>query len=228
LDLVLHGNAMRCTYNDAGMTTVLPTVERVKAAFPEMVLGTAQDFCATWVTPNKEHWILGIKPSDFHTSPCFLENALEALLSISDDSSTESSGDKFSPLAMPYLIVCLFPPEDDDDDDVPNPDFKLKKLEVVFYGGFRGKLCGSSKKISGLAPDLETLSVTYLSVAKQLRRFDLRNCKGKLEDMISTLGDTFDDRLGIENPHLVIEGTEDQGRVDASLMLLLRILDMIL
>jgi len=68
-------------------------------------------------------------------------------------------------------------------------------------------------KICGLVPNLERLTVTYVTVAEQLRRFELKDCKGKVAEMVKHLEERFDERLGVENPHFVIEGSEAQDGV---------------
>ena len=62
--------------------------------------------------------------------------------------------------------------------------------------------------ISQEVPSLERVTVTYKTVTKQLRRFELRNCKGKVEGMMESLKGEFEERLGAENPHFVMEGSE--------------------
>jgi len=90
-------------------------------------------------------------------------------------------------------------------DDV---NWKLEEVNILFYDEFGSMNCKALKDMSHLASRLERLTVTYVAVMEQLRRFELKNCKGKVKNMMKSLEERFDERLGVEKPHFVIEGSE--------------------
>ncbi|KLO16713.1 hypothetical protein SCHPADRAFT_937738 [Schizopora paradoxa] len=89
---------------------------------------------------------------------------------------------------------------EDPDSPVPN----LKELELLFRREFRKRDCAPLKKLSTLAHGLERLTVTYVTVTEQLRRFEVNNCKDKLPDKIGRLEESFGEHLGPGNAHFVL------------------------
>ncbi len=115
--------------------------------------------------------------------------------------STTGGNDIYPPV-MPQIngYFCVHP--------VNMPNSNLKVVDIVFYCEFGQINCKSLTNVFNMAPNLENLSVTYVVASEQLRRFEFKNCKGKVENMVGYLGERFDERLGVENPHFVLEGFE--------------------
>ncbi|KLO04949.1 hypothetical protein SCHPADRAFT_1003129 [Schizopora paradoxa] len=181
LDLFLHGEVVSKRFN-CNEQVSLPTVERLKTAFPEMLIDTAQSFCQRLETPFKMHWILEIH----------IEEEMSSWYSSRIDQFFTAGSFKYLRGYNGYNMLSS----------------RLKEMDIIFRNDFVKDDCDTLTAVSQEIPNLERLTVTYETVTKQLRRFELKDCKGKVERMMEGLKEGFEERLGVENPHFVIEGSE--------------------
>ncbi|KLO07378.1 hypothetical protein SCHPADRAFT_652343 [Schizopora paradoxa] len=185
LEIILHGRVMTKSFS-CKETATLPKVEYLKTAFPDMLVRTAGEFCAALTMQNLSRWHIEIEPDEKNER--LSEWGFGSFFCFPRFFAAGKLDETFAPSHKRFA--------------------NLKEVDLVIYGDFLRGDCDGLRSVLMIPQTLERLTVTYNAVTEQLRRFELLDCKGKLQTMVKDLDKGFDEELGVGNPHLVLEGSE--------------------
>jgi len=206
LNIDLHGELISA--EPGGLPPVtLPTVETLTTAFVGVDPESASEFRRAFKAPNKLSWTIEIED----TPQLPLWKHVDDIFPFWVPNLTLTSMADFKQLSEKMSSTIG-----------DSPYHALNEVNLVIHREFGRSDCDDlRRRIPSVVANLENFSVTYPNgeqgffgnrspCAVQVRKVELKNCKGMVEGLMMQLEDKFVEEPGNGNASLVLDGFEVQ------------------
>lgn len=216
LKVDLHGELVFAVHGGLP-SVILPTVEILSTSFVGVDPESAKEFRRAFSAPNKQSWTVEIEDNSFNGS---LWHLLDDIFPYPKVEIPKIPG--MSAVERVGLAIKKMSPSGLAED---GPNRALREINLIIHREFGRSNCDRIRRsIPACAGNLENFSVTYANGEQgffskrdedsectvQVRKVELKNCKGMVEQLLMSLEDKFVNEPWNANSRLVLDGSEVQ------------------